>query len=111
MKKITWFYAVIVILLVAFVAFILYWPKISAIRQARLAEERRRELIEKQQRVKLPDPPVVGRSEDDLHVAWAQLTEDGKLIVVIDGKTDSVKYDDVSFIVMSLFSPLMNSVN
>jgi hypothetical protein len=101
MKKRICLYAAIVILLIAFVAVMLYRPKILRMRQAWLAEEKRRELIEKQKRVKLPDPPVIGRSEDDLHVAWAQLTEDGKLIVVVDGKTDSVKYDDVSFIVMS----------
>ena len=101
MKNRIWLYATIVILLVALVVGMLYVPKISTLRQARLAEERRRELIEKQQRIRLPDPPVIGRSEDDLHVAWAELTEDDKLIVVVDGKTDSVKYDDVSFIVLS----------
>lgn len=101
MKKRIWLYATIVILLVAFVAIMLYRTKIVGIKQARLEEEKRRELIEKQQRVKLPDPPVIGQSEDDLHVAWAQLTEDDKLIVVVDGKSDSVKYDDVSSIVLS----------
>jgi Tol biopolymer transport system component len=93
MKKRIWLYATIVILLVAFVAVIL--------NRTKFAEGKRKELTEKQQRVKLPEPPVITRSEDDLHVAWAQLKPNGKLVVSIDGKVDSTEYDDVSIIVIS----------
>ena len=101
MKKRIWLYAVIVILLVAFVAIMLYRPKVVGMKPAMSAAEKERTLIEKQQRVKLPDSPVIGRSEDDLHVAWAQLKPNGKLVVAVDGKVDSTEYDDVSMIVVS----------
>jgi len=55
-----------------------------------------------EQRVKLTNPPGFGRSQDELHIAWAQLKENGKVVVVTDGKVDSTEYDAIGFI---LFSP------
>lgn len=51
--------------------------------------------------VELAAPPTVGGSGDDLHIAWPQLTQNGTLVVVIDGQAGPEDYDDVGLIVFS----------
>jgi Tol biopolymer transport system component len=56
---------------------------------------------EPQRRADVPDPPVIGRSVDALHVAWAQYTETKKLAVSVDGWVEPRAYDEIGVIVFS----------
>ncbi len=49
----------------------------------------------------LTNPEIFGRSADDQHYAWAQVDENYKVIVVVDGKKGSVESDAISAIVFS----------
>jgi WD40 repeat protein len=52
-------------------------------------------------RVPLANPWVRARSQDELHVAWAQRTADGKAVVAVDGKVQSKEYEEIGVIVFS----------
>ncbi len=54
-----------------------------------------------QQRVTLTDTLVFGRSNDQLHVGWAQKTDDGKAVLSVDGKIRSKEYEKFGFITFS----------
>jgi WD40 repeat protein len=49
----------------------------------------------------LTNPPIFGRSADDLHTAWVQVTDQGKLVAVVDGRLDKMEYDQVTAIIFS----------
>jgi len=51
--------------------------------------------------VKLPGPPAVGRSGDDLHIAWAQRTHSGRVVAVIDGQSEPGEYDEIGPVIFS----------
>ncbi|NLG85109.1 MAG: hypothetical protein GX493_11005, partial [Firmicutes bacterium] len=51
----------------------------------------------------LPNPPVIARSPDEQHLVWAQLTPDGKSIMIIDGQAQPGEYDEIHHLVT--FSP------
>ena len=55
--------------------------------------------------VKITAPPTI--SGDNLHIAWSQLTQNGKLVVVIDGQAEPEEYDDIGLII---FSPDVNRI-
>jgi hypothetical protein len=64
------------------------------------AKDIRPSLVEPPRR-KLPNPPAVGRSGDDLHIGWAQLTQNGRLVAVINGRAETEEYDDIGPIIFS----------
>ncbi len=64
------------------------------------AKDIRPSLIESP-RPKLPGPPSMESSEVELHVGWSQQTKSGRLVAVIDGRAESVEYDDIGPIIFS----------
>ncbi len=46
-------------------------------------------------------PPDIVHSDDGLHIAWPQLTKNGKLVVVVDGRTGQEEFDDIGPITFS----------
>jgi hypothetical protein len=49
----------------------------------------------------LTNPPIFGRSADDLHYAWVQVNEKGKEVVVVDGRLGSLESDQITAIIFS----------
>lgn len=46
-------------------------------------------------------PPTIVYSRDGLHTAWPQLNQNGKLVVVVDGRPGPQEYDDIGLITFS----------
>ncbi|MEJ2567670.1 MAG: hypothetical protein P8Z50_02150 [candidate division WOR-3 bacterium] len=102
MKKRTWLYAAIIVTIAVIIGIFLSRAKVFESKPTTSSTEERS--FAGQKRVKIPNPPVIGRSQDNLHVAWAQFTEDGnRWFVVLDGKV--FPEDGYDFVGNFVFSP------
>jgi formylglycine-generating enzyme required for sulfatase activity/Tol biopolymer transport system component len=73
-----------------------FWGYDNAIVLPPFTDEGLRPVSERPAQAEIPNPPPnIVHSEDGLHIAWAELTENGNLVVLVDGRAHQEELDNI----------------